>query len=117
MSPTFLPRLAATARGDIILLSASKVALTMLCGLELPIDLATTSLMPSASNTARIGPPAMIPVPAGAARSTTRPAPKWPWTSWCSVRPWRSGTRIMLRLACSVALRTASGTSRALPLP
>eukprot|EP00043_Microstomoeca_roanoka_P025209 m.263432 g.263432 ORF g.263432 m.263432 type:complete len:276 (+) comp53432_c0_seq1:147-974(+) len=37
--------------------------------------------------------------------------------SWCSVRPSRSGTRIMLRLACSVALRTASGTSFAMPLP
>ncbi len=48
----------------------------MLCGLVEPIDLATTSLMPSASKTARIGPPAMIPVPAGAARRTTRPAPK-----------------------------------------
>src|SRR5690606_30199 len=52
-----------------------------------------------------------------AARSTTRPAPKRPSMSWCSVRPWRSGTRIMARFACSVALRTASGTSRALPLP
>ena len=58
--------------------SASKVALTMLCGLVEPSDLATTSWMPSASNTARIGPPAMMPVPGGAARSSTCPAPKWP---------------------------------------
>src|SRR5690554_823994 len=66
---------------------------------------------------ARIGPPAMMPVPAGAARSTTLPAPKRPLMSWCRVRPSRRGTRRMLRLADSVALRIASGTSRALPWP
>ena len=33
------------------------------------------------------------------------------------MRPSRSGTRIRLRLAASVALRIASGTSRALPWP
>src|ERR1700759_130762 len=37
--------------------------------------------------------------------------------SWCSVRPSRSATRVRLRLADSVALRLASGTSRALPWP
>src|ERR1700758_1245981 len=37
--------------------------------------------------------------------------------SWCNVRPSRSATRIRLRLADSVALRIASGTSRALPCP
>src|SRR5271154_4434646 len=59
----------------------------------------------------------MIPVPAGAARRTTRPAPCRPLTSWCSVRPSRSGTRTTPRFAASVALRIASGTSRALPWP
>ena len=44
----------------------------------MPSDLATTSCMPSVSNTARIGPPAMMPVPAGAARSITLPAPQRP---------------------------------------
>src|SRR4051794_31727967 len=73
--------------------------------------------MPSVSNTARIGPPAMMPVPCGAARRMTLPAPQRPCTSWCSVRPSRSGTRIMARFAASVALRIASGTSRALPWP
>src|SRR6266700_3911957 len=73
--------------------------------------------MPSVSNTARIGPPAMMPVPGGAARRNTRPAPWRPATSWCSVRPSRSGTRMRPRLAASVALRIASGTSRALPWP
>src|SRR5258705_7486920 len=73
--------------------------------------------MPNVSNTARIGPPAMMPVPGGAARKNTRPAPWRPATSWCSVRPSRSGTRMRPRLAASVALRIASGTSRALPWP
>src|SRR5690606_17574646 len=59
----------------------------------------------------------MIPVPGTAVRITTRPAPWRPSMSWCRVRPSRSGTRIRPRLACSVALRIASGTSFALPLP
>ena len=37
-------------------------------GVDEPSDFATTSCMPSVSNTARIGPPAMMPVPGGAAR-------------------------------------------------
>ena len=90
----------------------------MLCGLDVPTDLATTSLMPSVSNTARIGPPAMMPVPAGAARKITLPAPKRPFDVVVQraavaqrhadhARAWRA----------SVALRIASGTSRALPAP
>src|SRR6266481_1882958 len=75
ISPTFLPRRAATARGLVARPSATKVALIMLCGFGLPIDLATTSWTPSASKIARIGPPAMIPVPAFAARTNTWPAP------------------------------------------
>src|SRR3990167_3084505 len=114
-SPTFLPRRVATMRGELSCCSAWNVALIMLCGLDVPTDLATMSLRPSVSNTARIGPPAMMPGPAGAERSVTLPAPKRPLTSWCSVRPSRSGTRISARLAASVALRIASGTSRALP--
>src|SRR5215218_5389165 len=110
-------RRAATERGESWCLSASKVARTMLYGFEEPSDFATTSCMPSVSNTARIGPPAMIPVPGGAARKNTLPAPWRPSTSWCSVRPSRNGTRSRPRLAESVALRIASGTSRALPWP
>src|SRR5436190_2675174 len=75
ISPTFLPRRPATARGLVARLNATKVALIMLCGLGLPIDFATTSWIPSASKIARIGPPAIIPVPALAARTTTWPAP------------------------------------------
>ena len=68
-------------RGELSCCRASNVALIMLCGFDVPTDLATMSLMPSVSNTARIGPPAMMPVPAGAARSVTLPAPKRPLTS------------------------------------
>src|SRR5215471_8590780 len=80
-SPTFLPRRVATMRGELSSCRAANVALIMLCGFDVPTDLATMSLMPSVSNTARIGPPAMMPVPAGAARRVTLPAPKRPLTS------------------------------------
>src|SRR5690349_2551489 len=65
---TLMLRRAATERGESCRLSASKVARTMLYGLDEPMDFATTSCMPSVSNTARMGPPAIMPVPAGAAR-------------------------------------------------
>ena len=52
-----------------------------------PIDLATTSWTPRVSKTARMGPPAMIPVPAGAERRMTLPAPCRPLPSWCNLRP------------------------------
>src|SRR5262249_37112197 len=65
---TLMLRREATERGESWRLSASKVARTMLYGLDEPIDFATTSCMPNVSNTARIGPPAMMPVPGGAAR-------------------------------------------------
>src|SRR5262245_2821914 len=76
-----MPRCAATSFGCSWLFNASKVARTMLYGFDEPIDLATTSLMPSVSKTARIGPPAMMPVPGLAARKRTRPAPQRPSTS------------------------------------
>ena len=43
---------------------AENVARIMLCGFAVPIDLATTSCTPMVSKTARIGPPAITPVPA-----------------------------------------------------
>ena len=49
------------------------MARTTLYGLVEPSDLATTSWTPSISNTARMAPPAMMPVPAGAERTTTLP--------------------------------------------
>ena len=61
--------------------NASKVARTILCGLVVPIDLATTSCTPNASKTDLIGPPAIIPVPGGADLSKTFPDPCLPSTS------------------------------------
>src|SRR5579885_2710395 len=72
---TLMLRRAATARGESWCLSALKVARTTLYGFDEPSDFATTSCIPSVSNTARIGPPAMMPVPGGAARRNTLPAP------------------------------------------
>src|SRR4051812_26834056 len=75
ISATRLPRRAATARGLVTWPSAANVALIMLCGFDVPTDFATISCTPSASKMARIGPPAMMPVPGLAARTITLPAP------------------------------------------
>ena len=69
------PRRAATLRGLAERFKAWNVALIMLCGFDVPTDFATTSWTPSASKMARIGPPAMMPVPGFAARTMTSPAP------------------------------------------
>ena len=53
-------------------------ALITLCGLAVPRDFATISLIPKTSHTARTGPPAIIPVPFGAALSLILPAPSLP---------------------------------------
>src|SRR5512147_910233 len=66
ISETLRPRRAAISRGDWMCWSASNVALIMLCGFEVPTDFATTSWTPKHSKIARIGPPAMMPVPGGA---------------------------------------------------
>src|ERR1051325_4365118 len=55
--------------------SASKVALTTLCGLAVPRDLVRMFWMPADSRMARTGPPAMTPVPSEAGLSSTLPAP------------------------------------------
>ncbi len=72
--------------------------------------------MPAVSSTARTGPPAMTPVPSEAGFSNTRPAPKTPIVS-CGIEVPLSGTCTMLRLAISIPLRMAMGTSFALPAP
>src|SRR5687768_14103494 len=71
---------------------------------------------PITSNTARIGPPAMMPVPSEAGCMSTLAEPCRPITAWCSV-PLFSLTLNILRRASSIAFCTATGTSRALPLP
>src|SRR6185437_4849211 len=71
---------------------------------------------PITSNTARMAPPALMPLPSTAGFIITRVAPWRPSTSWWIV-PLFSGIFTMLRRACSIAFCTATGTSRALPLP
>ena len=77
----FFDLFAATDFGDSEILNAFSVAFNMLCGLDVPVDLATTSLTPRDSNNALIGPPAIIPVPGAAALNITFPAPKRPTIS------------------------------------
>ena len=92
------------------------VALTTFAWLLEPRDLASTSLMPAASTTARTPPPAMTPVPGEAGLSSTRPPPYSPMTS-CGMVLSRTATLTRDFLADSEALRMASETSFALPKP
>src|SRR6266480_555506 len=80
------------------------------------MHLASTLVTPITSNTARMGPPAMMPVPSEAGSMITLEEPCLPITAWCSV-PFFRDTRNILRRASSRAFWTATGTSRALPLP
>src|SRR5262249_8762890 len=66
ISSTDLPRLAAISAGVFILVRPLIVARTTLYGLVDPRHFASTFCTPITSNTARIGPPAMIPVPSEA---------------------------------------------------
>ena len=77
--------LAAALFGDSDFLNASKVALIILWGFELPFDFATMSFMPNDSKRALIGPPAIMPVPGAADLRITFPAPNLPTISWCIV--------------------------------
>src|SRR5712692_9490512 len=80
------------------------------------MHLASTLVTPITSNTARMGPPAMIPVPSCAGSMITLEEPCFPVTACCSV-PFFKVTRNILRRGSSSAFCTATGTSRALPLP
>src|SRR5690606_38408255 len=86
----------------------------MLIGLFEPRLFVSTSVIPTASSTARTGPPAITPVPGRAGFSSTRPAPWCPSTSW-GIVPSISGTSIISRRACSRPFRLASDTSFAFP--
>src|SRR5690606_15768416 len=116
ISSTDLPRLAAVSDGVDSWVNAFSVARTRLYGLLEPWLLATTLVTPITSNTARIGPPAITPVPSSAGEMNTRDAPWRPCTTWWIV-PFFSGTLNSLRRASSIAFCTDTGTSRALPLP
>src|SRR5438067_4658361 len=116
ISSTVLPRRAAISAGVLMFFRASSVARTTLYGFVEPKHLASTLVTPITSNTARIGPPAMRPVPSMAGCISTLAAPCRPTTACCSV-PFFSFTLKSLRRASSIAFCTATGTSRALPLP
>ena len=53
-------------------------ALITLWGFAVPKDFATISFIPKTSQTALTGPPAIIPVPLGAALNLIFPAPSFP---------------------------------------
>src|SRR5438132_4914290 len=116
ISSTVLPRRAAISAGVLMAFRPSSVARTTLYGLVEPKHLASTLVTPITSNTARIGPPAMMPVPSIAGCIRTLAEPCLPITVCCSV-PLFSFTLKSLRRASSIAFCTATGTSRALPLP
>ena len=64
--------------GEFCFFKALRHALITLWGFAVPSDFATISLIPSTSHTALTGPPAIIPVPFGAALNLIFPAPSFP---------------------------------------
>src|SRR6266849_5871908 len=101
-----LPRRAATSCLFFNFFSASKVALTTLCGLVVPIDLVSTFCTPAEVITARTAPPAITPVPSGAGLSSTIPEPNRPNTV-CGMVVWVRLTLNRFFLADSIPLRIA----------
>src|SRR3546814_16932896 len=81
----------------------------MLYGFDVPTDLVTTSATPRLSKTARSGPPAMMPVPAGAERHVALPAPKKPLPYWGRGPAYLNGNRTITLLATAVAFQIAPG--------
>src|SRR6056297_3592853 len=116
ISSTDLPRRPAMSAGDSIRVRPSMVALTTLMGLLVPIHLARTLCTPTTSNTARMAPPAMMPVPSEAGCMYTLAAPCSPMVAYWSVFCLRATAFMFLR-AASMAFWMAMGTSRALPRP
>src|SRR5690242_17277335 len=72
---TVIPRFAAISPAVDVASSAFNVARTRLYGLVEPWHLASTLVTPTTSQTARIGPPAMMPVPSAAGCMNTLVAP------------------------------------------
>ena len=116
MSPTFLPRLEAIWRGERLALQGVEGGAHHVVGvgradrLGRPRPARPGFPAPRASDRRRSRRCREAPRAASPCPRRDGPAP-----SWCRVRLSRSGTRIMVFLASSVALRMASGTSRALP--
>ena len=81
ISEIFFPLIADKIFGEFCDFSPFKQAFKTLWGFAEPNDFATTSWIPKTSQTERIAPPAIIPVPAGAALKKTLPEPFFPLTS------------------------------------
>src|SRR5690348_14180583 len=81
ISSTVLPRLAAMSAGALIASSALIVARTTLYGFVGPWHFARMFVTPTTSNTARIAPPAITPVPSDAGCIWTRVEPCRPSTA------------------------------------
>ena len=81
MSDIFFPLIAESIFGEFCDFNPFTQAFKTLCGFAEPKDLATTSCIPRTSHTDLIAPPAIIPVPAGAALKKTFPEPFLPLTS------------------------------------
>src|SRR5215467_2252193 len=71
ISSTVFDRVSATCATSFSPSSAAKVALTTLCGLEVPMDFVSTLLIPATCITLRTGPPAITPVPSPAGFRST----------------------------------------------
>src|SRR5258706_2921757 len=71
ISSTVLERVSATCATSFKPSSAAKVALTTLCGFDVPSDLVSTLVIPATCITLRTGPPAITPVPSEAGLSKT----------------------------------------------
>jgi len=115
-SSTDLLRNFATSSARFNCLIPSIVARIILIGVLEPRDLDVISATPANSSTARTGPPAITPVPGEPGFIRMEPAPKRPITS-CGIVVPTIGTSTKFFLASSTALRIASGTSCALPVP
>ena len=81
MSDIFFPLIAESIFGEFWDFKPFTQALSTLWGFEEPNDFATTSCIPRTSQTDLMAPPAIIPVPAGAALRKTLPDPFLPFTS------------------------------------
>ena len=81
MSEIFFPLIADRIFGEFCDFKPLTHAFKTLWGLAEPRDFATTSCIPKTSQTDLIAPPAIIPVPAGAALRKTFPDPFFPLTS------------------------------------
>src|SRR5689334_10007448 len=71
ISSTVFERVSATCAASFRPSRAANVALTTLCGLDVPMDFVSTLVIPATCITLRTGPPAITPVPSPAGFSST----------------------------------------------